>query len=225
MRHAIPRATVARLPIYLQCLNMLPPGASVISSDALAEIARVKPSQVRKDLSYLSTTGVRGVGYELNDLTTEIRSVLGIDHEWSVVIVGVGNLGSALANYKGFAGAGFSIVGIYDRDPAKIGQRANSHLIKPLSALESDVDDLGVSLAILATHAHGAQEAADEICRVGIRSILNFAPTMLRVPEEVAVRKVDLATELQILSFYSQKQAVPDQASGTGHQASARHVS
>lgn len=207
MRPEIPKATVARLPVYLQCLSMLPATDTVISSDALADMARVKPAQVRKDLSYVSTTGVRGVGYERNDLSAEIRSVLGIDREWSVVIVGVGNLGSALANYKGFAGAGFSIVAVYDTDRDKIGRPANGHLIKPLSDLEADVRRLGVSLAILATPARSAQDAADEICRVGIHSILNFAPTMLRVPEGVEVRKVDLATELQILSFYSQNEA------------------
>lgn len=212
MRHEIPKATVARLPVYLQCLNMLPADESVISSDTLADMARVKPAQVRKDLSYVSTTGVRGVGYERSALGAEIKAVLGIDREWSVVIVGVGNLGSALANYKGFAGAGFSIVGVYDVDPAKIGTRADGHIIKPLSALESDVDDLAVSLAILATPAGNAQDAADEICRVGICSILNFAPTMLRVPDGVEVRKVDLATELQILSFYSQHESAAPKA-------------
>lgn len=204
MRPEIPKATVARLPLYLQCLKMLPVGEAVISSDALAEMARVKPAQVRKDMSFMSATGVRGVGYDRVELAAELRSVLGIDHEWSVVIVGVGNLGAALSNYKGFAGAGFSIVAIYDTDSEKIGTPSNGHIIKPLSALESDVDDLNVSLAILATPAGAAQEAANEICRVGIRSILNFAPTMLRVPDDVAVRKVDLATELQILSYYSQ---------------------
>lgn len=221
MRDEIPKATVARLPIYLQCLNMLPPSSQVVSSEALADMARVKPAQVRKDLSYVSTIGVRGVGYERADLSAEIRSVLGIDREWSVVIIGVGNLGSALANYKGFAGAGFSIVAVYDTDPTKVGTASNGHVIKPLSDLEQDATDLDVSLAILATPAAGAQSAADEICRVGIRSILNFAPTMLRVPEHVEVRKVDLATELQILSYYSRDQAAPDQASGIGHQAPA----
>lgn len=219
MRHDIPKATVARFPVYLQCLNKLAPGELVISSEALAAMARVKPAQVRKDLSYVATTGVRGVGYERAALSAEIRSVLGIDHEWSVVIVGIGNLGSALANYKGFAGAGFSIVGVYDTDQAKIGTYANGHLIKPLTDLENDTAELGVSLAILTTPAGPAQEAADEICRVGIRSILNFAPTMLKVPEGVQVRRVDLAKELQILSYYSQEEA--DEASGVRHQASA----
>lgn len=204
MRDEIPKATVGRLPVYLQCLSMLPSGETMVSSEALADMARVKPAQVRKDLSYVSTKGVRGVGYERGDLSAQIRSVLGIDREWSVVIVGVGNLGSALANYQGFAGAGFSIVAVYDSDPAKVGSPANGHVIKALSDLERDVKDLGVSLAILATPAASAQAAAEEICRVGIKSILNFAPTMLRVPEGVEVRKVDLANELQILSYYSQ---------------------
>lgn len=218
MRHDIPKATVARLPVYLQCVNMLPADEHIISSEALASLARVKPAQVRKDLSYVATSGVRGVGYERSHLSAQLRAVLGIDHEWSVVIIGVGNLGSALAGYQGFAGAGFSIVGIYDADPAKIGRPVDGHIIRPLSGLEADVRDFGVSLAIIATPAASAQAAADACVQAGIRSLLNFATTMLKVPESVAVRKVDLATELQILSFYSQPSAV--QASGIRHQSS-----
>ncbi len=214
MRQEIPKATVARLPLYLRCLNMLAPGVTVISSDSLATMARVKPAQVRKDLSYISTIGVRGVGYDRHALRIAIRSVLGIDHVWSVVIVGVGNLGLALANYEGFAGAGFSIVGLYDTDESKIGTFVKGLRIRPLTDLEEDVDQLGVSMAILTTPAGSAQEAADEICRVGIRSILNFAPTMLQVPDDVEVRRVDLGKELQILSYYSQDPALPDSADG-----------
>lgn len=210
MRDEIPKATVARLPVYLQCLNMLPPSESVISSDALAEMARVKPAQVRKDLSFVASRGVRGVGYERHNLSAQIREVLGIDREWSVVIIGAGNLGSALANYKGFPEAGFSIVAIYDTDPEKVGMAVNGHVIQPLHELREDAGSLDVSLAMLATSPTGAQAAADEACRAGIRSILNFAPTVLRVPEGVVVRRVDLATELQILSYYTRPSASPE---------------
>lgn len=198
----MPKATVERLPLYLQCLQAMGDSESTVSSDALANVAGVNSANVRKDLSYLGSHGVRGVGYDRLELCAQLRRALGLTDKWPVVIVGVGNLGSALANYQGFDASGFNVIGLYDADPSKIGERVDGHRIKSMEDLELDIKEHDVQMAILTTPAGAAQEVADTLISVGILSILNFAPALLKLPDTVKCRQVDLATELQILSYY-----------------------
>lgn len=199
----MPKATVARLPLYLQCLELMPETSSTVSSAALADVARVTSAKVRKDLSYLGSHGVRGVGYDKDQLCLLIRRELGLTQDWPVVIVGAGNLGSALANYGGFGSSGYRVVGVYDADAEKVGNRVDGHQVRAVDDLEADVERHGVAIGIITTPSSAAQETADRLTAAGVGSILNFAPVVVRVPADVRVRHVDLATELQILSYYS----------------------
>ncbi|MDX1659416.1 MAG: redox-sensing transcriptional repressor Rex [Nitriliruptorales bacterium] len=202
-KHEIPEATVSRLPVYLQALvSSQEDGLATVSSDGLARAAGVNSAQVRKDLSYLGSYGTRGVGYRVQDLIEGISEVLGLEAERPVVIVGVGNLGRALSSYAGFREQGFRIRALVDADPDKIGTTISGVEIEPLSALPEIVSERGVSIAVLATPGGSAQEVADALVDAGITAILNFAPAHLDAPDGVTVRRVDLSTELQILSFY-----------------------
>lgn len=204
----IPEATVARLPVYLQLLvEQGELGIDSISSDGLAELAGVNAAKVRKDLSYLGSYGTRGVGYEVAYLVYQIRRELGLDHAWPVVIVGAGNLGHALAGYGGFNDRGFPVAGIVDIDPAKFDTVVGGVRVRPLSDLSQIVSSKGVSIGVVATPPGAAQDAADRLVKVGVTSILNFAPVVLSVPSGVTVRKVDLAVELQILCYHEQRRA------------------
>lgn len=194
---------MARLPVYLQCLESLPGRSATVSSETLADIASVTSAKVRKDLSYLGSHGVRGVGYDKEQLCLLIRKELGLTEDWPVVIVGAGNLGSALANYGGFGSSGYLVVGVYDDDPSKIGQPVGGLTVQGLADIPGDVESNGVSIGVIATPASAAQETADLLTTAGVASILNFAPVVVRVPSTTRVRNVDLATELQILSYYS----------------------
>jgi redox-sensing transcriptional repressor len=205
MRRPIPKATVARLPIYLQALLRHAADDPTISSEHLGALTNVGAAKVRKDLSYLGSEGVRGVGYDVAHLRSRIERELGLTRDYPVVIVGVGNLGSALANYRGFAERGFVIAGLYDTDRDKVGRRVDGLSIRHIDQLVEDARRLDVAIAIIATPGHAAQEVADRLDQAGIRSILNFAPATIRVPEGVVVRQVDLSTELQILSYYLQR--------------------
>jgi redox-sensing transcriptional repressor len=164
------------------------------------------------------------VGYEVSFLTYQIQRELGLNHDWPVVIVGAGNLGQALANYGGFTERGFSVAGVFDTDPTKVGGVVGGVRVRHLDELTQVVQARNVSIGVLATPAGAAQEAANRLVRAGVGSILNFAPCVLSVPRGVSVRKVDLAGELQILSYYEQQRAL---ASGGGHTtgAPARGVS
>lgn len=193
---------MARLPLYLQCLEALGESTPTVSSGRLAGIANVNSAQVRKDLSYLGSNGVRGVGYDRSTLIDMIRRELGLTEGWPIVIVGAGNLGSALANYGGFLAAGFSLVGVYDIDESKLGPTVDGVTVQSLAALEGDVKANGVAMGVVTTPAAAAQETVDRLIAAGVRSILNFAPCVVQAPKGVDVRNVDLATELQILSYY-----------------------
>jgi len=213
----IPEATVARLPVYLQLLvEQAELGVDSISSDGLAELAGVNAAKVRKDLSYLGSYGTRGVGYEVDYLVYQIRRELGLEHEWPVVIVGAGNLGQALAGYGGFNERGFPVAGIVDIDPAKLDTVVGGVRVRPISELGQIVSARDVSIGVVATPPAAAQDAADKLVKVGVTSILNFAPVVLSVPAGVTVRKVDLAVELQILSYHEQRRAATG-ASGPLH--------
>jgi redox-sensing transcriptional repressor len=218
---SIPEATVARLPIYLRCLvDMAERGTHTVSSEQLAEAAGVNSAKVRKDLSYLGSYGTRGVGYDVEYLIYQVRRELGLEQDWAVAIVGVGNLGHALANYRGFGERGFRIVALLDADPAKVGERVGDLTIEHIDDLDRVVKDEQVAIGVVATPAGPAQEVCDRLVAAGIASILNFAPAHVQVPPGVSLRKVDLSTELQILSFHEQRRAAVDLV----RQAAARPV-
>jgi len=205
-RRRIPEATVARLPVYLRILfEVNEAGSDTISSERLAELAGVNAAKVRKDLSYLGSYGTRGVGYDVEYLMFQMSRELGLTQDWPVVIVGAGNLGQALANYGGFGERGYPVHALVDADPSKVGITVNGRTIQPLDALPSLVEGRPNVIGVIAVPAAAAQDVADRLVEAGVTSILNFAPVVLSVPAEVSVRKVDLAVELQILSFYQQR--------------------
>ena len=195
------------MPLYYRALiETSDAEIGTVSSERLAELAGVNAAKVRKDLSFLGSYGTRGVGYDVEHLLREISRELGLTHDWPVAIVGVGNLGQALAGYRGFGARGFSVVALFDADAAKVGKHVGDLVIESLDDLPKVARALGVAIGIIATPAHAAQEVADRLAEAGVSSILNFAPTVVNAPAGVSMRKVDLATELQILSFYQQRQ-------------------
>jgi len=205
-RRRIPEATVARLPVYLRSLLEIG-GVTTVSSERLAEMAGVNAAKVRKDLSYLGSYGTRGVGYDVEYLLFQMSRELGLTQHWPVVIVGIGNLGHALANYGGFDASGFHVVALVDADRGKVGQQVGELAVRHLDDLGAIVRDNEIAIGIIATPAGAAQDVADLLVDAGVTSILNFAPAIITVPEGVSLRKVDLAVELQILSFHQQRRA------------------
>jgi len=211
----IPEATVARLPVYLRSLVEVADARTVtISSERLAEMAGVNAAKVRKDLSYLGSYGTRGVGYDVEFLMVQINRVLGLTQDWPVVIVGVGNLGHALANYKGFSARGFRVAALVDADPTRVGEVVAGLTVGHMDDLPAIAVEEKIAIGIVATPAASAQEVADLLVAAGITSILNFAPALISVPRDVSLRKVDLSIELQILSFYQQLRVVTPQVAG-----------
>ena len=207
---AIPEATVGRLPVYLRALvEMAEEGTTTVSSEALAEAAGVNSAKVRKDLSHLGSYGTRGVGYDVAYLIHQIRRELGLTQDWPVVIVGIGNLGHALANYSGFSSRGFRTVALLDADEERQGELVAGLKIRPFTELSVIVREHGVAIGVIATPAAAAQSVCDHMVSAGIRSILNFAPTVLTVPAGVDVRMVDLSSELQILAYHEQRKSAP----------------
>ena len=205
---SIPEATVGRLPVYLRALvDLAEAGAGTVSSDELGEGAGVNSAKVRKDLSLLGSYGTRGVGYDVAYLIHQIRRELGLTQHWAIVIVGIGNLGQALANYGGFAERGFRVAALVDADPARVGAMVGGLEIRHDDDLPELVAELDIAIGVIATPASAAQEVADRLVDAGVRSVLNFASAVIAVPAGVSVRKVDLAVELQILAFYEQRKA------------------
>jgi redox-sensing transcriptional repressor len=204
----IPEATVARLPVYLRALHGLQDrGVATVSSEELAAAAGVNSAKLRKDLSHLGSYGTRGVGYEVQYLVYQISKELGLTQDWDVAIIGVGNLGRALAGYGGFASRGFRVAGLLDADAEIVGQRIAGMTVEHIDKLEAIIRDNGVSIAVIATPASAAQAVCDRVVAAGVTSVLNFAPVVLSVPEGVDVRKVDLSIELQILAFHEQRKS------------------
>jgi redox-sensing transcriptional repressor len=207
-RTGIPDATVARLPVYLRVLGALAEaGVSTVSSDGLAAAAGVGSAKLRKDLSHLGSYGTRGVGYDVEYLIYQISRALGLTQHYSVVIIGVGNLGHALANYAGFGSRGFRIAALIDADPRRVGEVINGLEVQHLDDLETLVKESEASIGVIATPASAAQDVCDRLVSCGVTSVLNFAPTVLAVPDTVDVRKVDLSIELQILAFHEQRKS------------------
>lgn len=209
----IPDATIARLPDYLRALTTLRErGVDTCSSEQLAAAAGVNGAKLRKDLSHLGSYGTRGVGYDVEYLHFQISRELGVTLDRPVVIVGIGNLGHALANFSGFSSRGFRTVALLDADPDRRGEEVAGQQIRGFEELEKIVAEHGGVIGVIATPAGAAQSVCDRMVAVGIKSILNFAPVLLTVPAGVAVRKVDLSSELQILAYHEQRSlaAAPD---------------
>jgi redox-sensing transcriptional repressor len=204
----VPDATVARLATYLRVLSTLADrGVVTVSSEELAAAAGVNSAKLRKDLSYLGSYGIRGVGYDVTTLTEQISRTLGLTVHRSVALIGVGNLGQALAGYAGFASRGFRIAALLDADRARVGARIRGLVVRDIADLDRVVAENGITIGVLAVPASAAQDVCDRLVAAGVTSILNFAPVVLSVPSHVHLRKVDLAAELQILSFHETRKA------------------
>ncbi|MFD6858969.1 redox-sensing transcriptional repressor Rex [Rhodococcus sp. NPDC060090] len=216
----IPQATVTRLANYLRVLGSLSEaGTLIVSSEELARAAGVGSAKLRKDLSFLGPNGVRGVGYDVLRLQTRIENALGLDRGHRVVLVGVGNLGRALACYPGFDRRGFTLAGLFDADPALVGETVGDLVVRGVDRLESDARELGATIGVVATPEDAAQSVCDLLVSSGVRSVLSFAPIELDVPEQVEVRRVDLAVEMQVLSFNSARNDELLRAAGGAHAA------
>jgi len=199
----IPEMTIHRLSVYTRCLLQLEEdGVKTISSQEMADRFNLNSAQVRKDLAYFGEFGVRGIGYYVAGLKAELQRILGLDRQWPVVLVGFGNLGSALFHYKGFGRQGFRIAAIVDDDPAKVAREVDSVPVVASRDLAREVRARGIQIAIVAVPGEAAQSVTDQLVGAGIRAILNFAPARLKVPREVRLQNVDLSIELETLSFY-----------------------
>lgn len=199
---AVPKAVVSRLSLYLRELQRIESGGkATVSSSQLGKLLGFTDAQVRKDLAYFGQFGHPGVGYRCAELVAAIRKILGTDREWVVAIVGVGNLGRALLGYRGFQSQGFRVAAAFDSDSSKVGMSFGGIAVEPTTALETTLRDRGVTLGLIATSAEAAQETADRMISAGVVGILNFAPVTLSLPEGVSLVGVDLATELEQLSF------------------------
>ncbi|WP_104086354.1 redox-sensing transcriptional repressor Rex [Arthrobacter sp. GMC3] len=206
----LPPATVSRLTLYLRMLNaLLADGVERVSSESLAESAGVGSANVRKDLSYLGSYGTRGVGYEVAHLSRKIAQALGLTHEWRVAIVGAGNLGRALARYAGFESRGFDVVALLDADQMLVGTEIGWLRVSDAADLEEVLAKTRANMVVLALPAVVAQSVCDRVVDAGVHSILSFAPVALSVPDYVNLRKVDMATELQILAYHAQRLQAP----------------
>ena len=198
--------TVRRLSVYTRCLQQLEEdGVKTVSSQELAERFNLNSAQVRKDLAYFGEFGVRGIGYYVVGLKAELQKILGLDREWAVALVGLGNLGSALFHYKGFSRQGFRIAAIFETDPAKIGRDVGGAPVLSSADLAREVRARGIQIAIVAVPPEAAQTVIDQLADAGIKAILNFAPSRLRAPRDTRLKHVDLSIELETLSFYLAK--------------------
>jgi redox-sensing transcriptional repressor len=195
-------STVRRLSLYLRFLEEFESaGMTTVSSDALAARGGTTSAQVRKDLSFFGSFGKRGLGYSVLELTQRMRRILGLDRDWRVIILGAGKIGVALAQYEGFRQRGFRVVGLYDSDPEKIGRAINGLTVHAIESLAEDNRERPVDIAVIAVPAAAAQRVADAVIEAGIAGIMNFAPVQLHVPVTVLVNTVNMAMELERLSF------------------------
>lgn len=203
MRVAIPEVVVLRLPEYLRALEQIAgEGVYLVSSQELGEKLQVTPAQIRKDLSYFGHFGKQGKGYDVKRLTGELRRILGLDREWRLAVVGVGNLGRALLRYGGFAQQGFKIVAAFDASPKVVGKKVGTVVIQDVAELPKVVRAQGVDIGVVAVPATAAQEAVDRLVQAGVRAILNYAPATLRVPPSVYIRHVGPVAALESMTFY-----------------------
>jgi redox-sensing transcriptional repressor len=218
---SIPEAAVARLAVYLRALSgMSEQGATTVSSEELSQAAGVNSAKLRKDLSYLGSYGTRGVGYEVGVLVSQIERILGLTRQHKVAVVGIGNLGHALANYGGFPGRGFPVEALFDLDPDLIGVPVGGLPVSHMDDIPRICAERGISIGVIATPPTAAQSVCDRLVAGGVQCILNFAPVVLQVPAHIEVRKVDLAVELQILSFHVARRA-DSEAPAAGNQGNS----
>jgi redox-sensing transcriptional repressor len=195
-------STVRRLSLYLQFLEQFAAqGQTTISSAELARRGGTTSAQVRKDLSFFGSFGKRGLGYSVPELAAKIRDIMGLRRQYRVVLVGAGRIGSALIQYPGFAQRGFHVTAIYDKDPQKVGSRWNGLVVRDVRQLEADLEREPTDIAIVVTPAEAAQDVVDRLVEAGVKAILNFAPVQLAVPQDVVVKSVNMALELETLSF------------------------
>ncbi|GAB2930923.1 hypothetical protein GCM10027047_29300 [Rhodococcus aerolatus] len=215
----VPEATVSRFAVYLRVLGQLSADdVATVSSEQLAALAGVGSAKLRKDLSFLGSTGTRGVGYDVDRLRTRLEHTLGATRRRQVAVVGVGNLGAALAGYDGFGERGFPVAALFDADPARVGALVGGTTVHHVDELAPVCHELGVDIGVVATPAESAQDACDRLVAAGVRCILTFAPVPLAVPDAVEVRRVDLAAELQVLSFHvARREAGPAPAPPPAH--------
>lgn len=198
------RAAAQRLSLYLRCLSRWPAEAGKVSSGQIAEVVGVSDAQVRRDLAALGHLGRRGIGYEAPDLITAIRNALGINRTWRAVIIGAGNLARALLRYQGFRAQGFVIVGLFDSDPGKVGEKVGDLAVESVQNIQQRLPELQAEIAVLTVPADAAQTVADQLVAAGVRGLLNFAPTLLKLPDYVQLVSVDLAIQLEQLAFLIQ---------------------
>ncbi len=198
----ISESTVRRLALYLRYLEQFESqGLATISSQELAKRGGTTSAQVRKDLSFFGSFGKRGLGYSVAELGTKIRDILGLQRNYRVVLVGAGKIGGALVAYQGFRQRGFNVAAIYDRDPKKIGARWNGLVVRDIRHLEADLKKEPTDIAIVSTPAEAAQDVVDRLVKMGVKAILNFAPAQLNVPADVTLKSVNMALELETLSY------------------------
>lgn len=202
-KEKIPKATIARLPLYLRSLSELAEkGVPVVSSYELAELSGGNAAQLRKDLSYFGEFGTRGVGYDVEHLLYQISKFLGLTRDRNIAIIGMGRLGPALLGYQGFKEKGFKITAVFDNDIRKIGKKLNNIEVLDIDLMEGVIKEENIEIGVITVPAVAAQQVANRLVAAGIKAILNFAPTKIEVPEDVTLRQVDLAVELQILSYH-----------------------
>jgi redox-sensing transcriptional repressor len=204
----IPDVVIDRLPVYARALALLERnGREVVSSQELGSQLGVTPAQIRKDLSYFGRFGKQGRGYNVKRLLEELRSILGLEHEWTMVVVGVGQLGRAILTYGGFEPQGFRIVGAFDSDPSSIGAQIDDLVVKPVDDLQRELASTPVDIGIVATPAASAQAVIDRLVACGVKAILNYAPIAAHVPPHVHIKDIDPVLSLQSMTFYLKNQA------------------
>ena len=198
----IPKAVIKRLSLYSRVLQKFSiSGLEKISSKELGDALGLNSAQVRKDLAYFGQFGVPGLGYYVEDLRSKIKSILGTDRTWNVLLVGAGNIGRALSSYRGFGAKGFQLVAVFDNDPSKVGKKLGPFVIQPLADMPAAVEKHAIRLAIIAVPADAAQDVADQLIAAGVRGLMNFAPVSISVPPDIALNAVDVAVQLEQLSF------------------------
>ncbi len=198
----ISESTIHRLSMYFRSLSLLQKeGYETVSSNELAKREKLTPAQVRKDLSFFGSFGTRGLGYNVNELKTKIGEILGIDRQWKVAVIGIGNIGSALVSYKEFTRQGFNIVKLFDNDQRKIGSNHKGIIVSDINNLEKEIADDGIEMVIITVPATVAQYMVDDVVRAGVKAILNFAPINLKVPPNIYLRNENMSMELEYLSF------------------------
>jgi redox-sensing transcriptional repressor len=198
----IPNPAVRRLSLYLRQLEGFKrKDRKTISSKQLGESLGLTDAQVRKDLAYFGQFGHPGIGYRVDELISKVKQILGTDKTWNVLLVGAGNLGRALMAYRGFDAKGFRLSAVFDNDPAKAGKRQGAYTVQPLSELQETIRKLNIRLGIIAVPADHAQDVADQLVAAGVRGLLNFAPVSITVPPDIALNAVDLAVQLEQISF------------------------